>query len=98
MIRHILLWKYREGVNKEDALKILKDSVDTLKDIDGVRSVEINPNLEENAYDLVFYSEFKDRQSLINFKTHPLHVAHAKRCANLVTDRLGADVECEDKI
>ncbi len=94
MIRHILLWKYKEGVDKKEALHILKESVDTLKGVDGVLTVEINENLEENEYDLVFYSEFKDRESLANFKTHPLHVAHANRCMNLVMGRLGADVEC----
>lgn len=97
MIRHILLWKYTDEVKtnhrEEEALFQLKQSVDTLKEIDGLLQVEIDTNLESNAYDLVFYSAFKDMESLNAFKKHPLHLAHAKRCMSLVTGRLGADIE-----
>lgn len=97
MIRHILLWKYTEEVKnthtQEQALATLKQSVSTLYGISGLIYASIDPNLEENEYDLIFYSEFVDKKSLDAFKKHPLHIAHAKRCMPLVTGRLGADVE-----
>ncbi len=97
MIRHILLWKYTDEVKnnhqEKEALIQLKQSVETLKAIDGLLQVEMDTNLESNAYDLVFYSEFKDMDALNAFKKHPLHLAHAKRCMKLVTSRLGADIE-----
>ena len=84
MIRHILLWKYTDEVKnnhqEKEALIQLKQSVETLKAIDGLLQVEMDTNLESNAYDLVFYSEFKDMDALNAFKKHPLHLAHAKRC------------------
>ena len=52
--------------------------------------------MEENlslGYDLVFYSEFKNREALKNFQNHPLHEAHKKRCKNLVCKRLCAHIE-----
>ena len=62
MIRHILFWNYTDEVKekhqeKETLIK-LKESVETLKDIEGLLCVEMEENLS-SGYDLVFYSEFE---------------------------------------
>ena len=44
-------------------------------------------------YDLVFYAEFRDEESLKAFREHPLHVAHRERCKDIVTGRLCGDVK-----
>ncbi len=60
MIRHILLWKFTDEVKnnhqEKEVLAKLKQSVETLKEIDGLLNVEMDVNLEENEYDLVFYA------------------------------------------
>ena len=47
------------------------------------------------GYDLVFYAEFTDEESLKKFMNHPLHVAHRERCKEIVTDRLCGDIVSE---
>lgn len=97
MIRHILFWQlkeeFRTGPNREEALRRLRASVETLKPIPGLRCAEIGPNLAGGAYDLVFYAAFDDPASLEAFREHPLHVAHRTRCAAYVTGRLAGDLE-----
>lgn len=60
--------------------------------IDGLLRIEMEENFS-SGYDLVFYSEFIDRESLRNFQNHPLHVAHKERCKKIVQDRLCGDIE-----
>ena len=96
MIRHILFWNYTDEVKekhqeKETLIK-LKESVETLKDIEGLLCVEMEENLSL-GYDLVFYSEFKNREALKNFKNNNLKEDHKKRCKNLVCKRLCGDIE-----
>lgn len=99
MIRHILFWqlkeKFRTGSAQAQALQVLRDSVRTLEAIDGLRCAEIGPNLAGGEYDLVFYAEFDDMDSLEDFREHPLHVAHRTRCAPYVTGRLAGDLAAE---
>ena len=87
MIRHILFWNYTDEVKekhqeKETLIK-LKESVEILKDIEGLLC----------GYDLVFYSEFENQEALKDFQNHPLHEAHKKRCKDLVCKRLCGDIE-----
>ena len=70
----------------------LIESVETLKDIEGLLCVEMEENLS-SGYDLVFYSEFENQEALKDFQNHPLHEAHKKRCKDLVCKRLCGDIE-----
>lgn len=100
MIRHILFWNYTEEVKKnhkeKEALSKLKESVKTLETIDGLLCAEMEENFSE-GYDLVFYTEFKDKDALEKFQNHPLHIAHKKRCMDLVCDRVCGDIEVNKK-
>lgn len=98
MIRHILFWKYTDKVKQQqkeaETLEFLKKSVDTMNGkIDGLIRAEIGENIAGGTYDLVFYAEFRDRETLELFKDHPLHIAHRERCKELVIDRLCGDLE-----
>ncbi len=44
----------------------------------GALHAEINRNFA-GGYDLVFYAEFADEESLKKFMNHPLHVAHREK-------------------
>ena len=92
MIRHILFWNYTDNVKAQETLKFLQNSVDTMNGhIDGLINAAIGKNIA-GGYDLVFYAELKDVEALKSFQTHPLHMAHKQRCAELVTDRLCGDL------
>ena len=97
MIRHILFWNYTDKVKQEhkedEMLGLMRKSVDTMNgNIDGLIHAEIGENIA-GGYDLVFYAEFDNEQSLKVFMNHPLHVAHRERCKDIVTDRLCGDIE-----
>lgn len=99
MIRHILFWNYTDKVKKantqEESLEFLQDSVNTMNGkIDGLINAQIGENIA-GGYDLIFYAEFTDKESLDRFKNHPLHVAHRERCKDIVTDRLCGDIEVQ---
>ena len=91
-----------QGIRKPDVLarsverlemyQKLKESVQTLEEIEGLLCVEMEENLT-SGYDLVFYSEFENLEALKNFQNHSLHEAHKKRCRNLVCERLCGDIE-----
>lgn len=98
MIRHILFWKYTDNIKAEHkeelALHFLQDSVATMDGkVDGLLKIEIGPNMAGGNYDLVFYAEFRDEESLKAFREHPLHVAHRERCKDIVIGRLCGDVK-----
>lgn len=97
MIRHILFWKLTEKVKKsgreQEAIAFIADSVNTMAGkINGMLTAELGENKAGGDYDLIFYSEFRDEESLKAFKDHPLHVAHRERCKDYVTGRLAGDL------
>lgn len=94
MLEHIVLFDFTENIKKnneeEKYFKVLKDSVDTLKDIKGVKNIAIKKNLSDLS-DLVFYVFFDTEDDLLNFQTNPMHLAHKDRCRNIVCNRKTID-------
>ena len=90
MIRHILLFDFSEDIKTKKAesetLKKIKESVDTLKSIKELKYASINLNLS-NTSDLVFYTEFESEEDLKKYQTNEIHLAHAKRTKEYVTNR-----------
>lgn len=90
MLEHIVLFDYNENIKKDNEeekyFKVLNDSVETLKDIKGVKNIAIKKNLSELS-DLVFYVFFDTKDDLLNFQNDPKHLAHKNRCKNIVCNR-----------
>ena len=81
MIKHIVMWKFRdhaEGADKAANLARAKALLDGCADlVPGMGRLEVaiaQPGLE-CTYDLVLYSEFADRAALDAYQNHPQHVA-----------------------
>lgn len=102
MVRHVLFWNYsrkvKEAHSEKQALKEIQDSLETLKQIPGVRCVEMKENLSEQGPDLMFYSEMDSVQDVFQFQNHPLHEAHKQRTKDLVEGRIGADILSDEKV
>lgn len=101
MIRHILFWKLTDEIKRsgqeEEVTAMIAASVKTMAGhIEGMLTAELGKNELEGEYDLIFYSEFRDRESLEAFQNHPLHIAHRERCKNYVTGRLAGDLAIEN--
>ena len=92
MVRHIVLYTFKEGVNKEEAIKIIGDSLHPLVGrIPGLQHLEVR--LAFNGMDYALYSEFESRQALENYAVHPLHLEAKKNFHHFIATRVAADYE-----
>ena len=76
MIKHIVMWKLKEfadGANKAENM-ILKSKIKE------VQYLEVGTNLSdsENSYDIVLYSEFKNKEDLEIYQKHSEHLKAAE--------------------
>ena len=83
MVRHVILWKLKEGYTPEEQKKIKQEAKEALENlIDKVPtlmsiSVYIDPLPTSNC-DMMLDSLFEDVKGLAAYASHPEHVAVAK--------------------
>ena len=92
MIRHIVMWKFREGTQHEqarfmDALRALQGVIPELK------SSEVAVNIGQDNYDAVLVAEFESMEALETYKNDPRHQAASALCKDIRTDRVAVDYE-----
>jgi hypothetical protein len=92
MIKHIVMFKLKNKKNIEkvlDALKTLEGSIDVLQ------SAEIGTNFNESDrnYDIVLITEFKDRNTLKTYETHPKHLPVVETVRSLCSGSVVVDYE-----
>ena len=92
MIKHVVMWKFREGTERE-----MNEFLTGLRGLYGVipqiRSQEVGVNCLEGNYDAVLISTFDSLADLDTYKTDPRHVAVASICKDIRTDRVAVDFE-----
>ena len=92
MIKHVVMWKFREGTEKE-----MNEFVSGLRGLYGVipqiRSQEVGVNCLAGNYDAVLISTFDSLEDLETYKNDPRHVAVAALCKEIRTDRVAVDYE-----
>lgn len=80
MVKHIVMWNLKEfadGRSKEENLREMEARLLGLKStIEEIQFLEvgISFNESEDAFDIVLYSEFRDREGLELYQGHPEHV------------------------
>ena len=92
MIRHIVMWKFRPGTEKER-----EQFLTGLQNLQGVipqllRS-EVAVNVGEGNYDAVLVSEFESLETLDIYKNDPRHKAVSALCKSIREDRVAVDYE-----
>lgn len=92
MIRHIVMWKFREGTEAEQ-----EKFLSALRALDGVvpqiRRSEVAKNIGEGNYDAVLIAEFDSMDDLNTYKVDPRHVAASSICKAIRVDRVAVDYE-----
>ena len=92
MIRHIVMWKFREGPEKEQ-----EEFLSGLAALQGVipqlLKSEVARNVGEGNYDAVLVSEFESLETLQQYKVDPRHKAVSALCKSIRTDRVAVDYE-----
>ena len=92
MVKHIVMYTFKEGVNKEDAIKIIDGALSPLVGkIPGLQHLEVR--LAFNGMDYALYSEFEDQESLVNYTKHPAHLEAKTHFAHFLNTRYAADYE-----
>lgn len=97
MIRHIVMWKFKEtaeGASKEENLRQVKAQLEALPaTIAFIRRMEVRLNVNPNPknYDAVLISEFDSLEDLAAYTAHPAHQAISAFVAKCREGRASAD-------
>ena len=92
MIRHIVMWKFRPGTEKEQS-----QFLEGLKQLQGMipqlLKSEVAVNVGADNYDAVLVSEFESLEALEIYKNDPRHKAVSALCKSIREDRVAVDYE-----
>ena len=92
MVKHIVLYTFKENVNKEAAIKLIASVLEPLVGkIPGLLHLEIRRAF--NGMDYALYSEFESREALTNYASHPLHLEAKSHFHHFLATRVAADYE-----
>ncbi len=97
MIRHIVMWKFKEmaeGATKAENLRKVKGLLEALPDtIPFIRRMEVHLNENPNPknYDAVLVSEFDSLEDLSAYTAHPAHQEISSFVAKCREGRASAD-------
>ncbi len=92
MVKHIVVYKLKEGVDKTEAVRIARQSVEPLVGkIPGLLHMEIRQCF--NGMDYALYSEFESRELLESYAKHPLHLEAKTHFSHFIDTRVAADYE-----
>jgi len=94
MVKHIVMWKIKDGFNKDEIYEQIKEKVLSLKEfIPEIKHIEVGRNITAsiNAYDVVLYSEFDSKEDLDTYLVHPEHVKVADFIKTVISDRKVVD-------
>ena len=93
MVKHIVLYTLKEGVNKEEAVKIIREVLEPLVGkIPGLTHLEIRAAYQ-GGMDYALYSEFESKEALAAYAAHPLHQEAKTHFWDFLNQRFCADYE-----
>lgn len=95
MIKHIVLWKFQEGTEKEQET-FLEGLRGLMGIIPEIREQEVGRNCTLGNYDAALISVFDNLEALERYKNDPRHRAVAEICARIRIDRVAVDMELPD--
>lgn len=99
MIRHIVMWKFKnfaEGLSREENLLKVKTMLEALSEkIDFIREmqVQINVNPKDGMYDAVLLSTFDTLDDVARYRVHPEHKKISSYVALIRENRASVDYE-----
>lgn len=99
MIKHIVMWKFKEfaqGRTKKENLELVKSMLLELPNkIDFIRSMEVefNINDKQGMYDAILISTFDSLEDVKKYRVHPDHVAISDYVALVREKRASVDYE-----
>lgn len=93
MVKHIVMYTLKEGVEKSAAIEKIASLLEPLVgQIEGLLWMEVCETFQ-GGMDYVLYSEFESREALMAYAEHPLHVAAKDQFFHLIDTRVAGDYE-----
>ena len=93
MVKHIVIYNLKEGVDKDAAVELIRSVLEPLVGkIPGLTHLEVRRTF--NGMDYALYSEFESRQALEDYAEHPLHLEAKQHFFHLLDCRYAADFNC----
>ena len=92
MVKHIVLYTFKEGVDKDASTKLIGSLLEPLVgQIPGLLHMEIRRCFQ--GMDYALYSEFESVQAMKDYAVHPLHLAAKEQFFHLLDKRVAGDYE-----
>ncbi len=92
MVKHIVLYTLKDGVDKQEAVKLIASVLEPLVGkIPGLLHLEIRQAFQ--GMDYALYSEFESREALAAYAVHPLHLEAKGYFSDLLNTRVAADYQ-----
>ena len=93
MVKHIVIYTLKEGVNKPEAVELIRSVLEPLVGkIPGLTHMEVRAAYQ-GGMDYALYSEFESRQALAEYAEHPAHLEAKSHFWHLLDSRVCADYE-----
>ena len=92
MIKHIVMWKFREGTEtqQEEFFAGLRSLLGVIPEL---KSCEVHRAIGQDNYSAVLVSEFDSMEALETYKNDPRHKAVSALCKSIRVDRTAVDYE-----
>ena len=92
MVKHIVLYTLREGVDKAEAVNLIASKLEPLVgQIPGLLHMEIRQGF--HGMDYALYSEFEKAEDIPAYRAHPLHQKAKEHFHHLLETRVVIDYE-----
>ena len=93
MVKHIVVYTLKEGVDKSAAIEVVRSQLEPLVGvIPGLLHMQIRA-CYQGGMDYALYSEFESREALANYAQHPAHLAAKEHFWHFLNTRVAADYE-----
>ena len=90
MVKHIVLYKFKDGVDHQEAIRVIGEVLEPLVGkIPGLLHLEVRLAFE--GMDYALYSEFESKEALENYAVHPLHQEAKTHFFHMLDSRVAAD-------
>ena len=92
MVKHIVLFKVKEGEDVANVVKIAADALLPLVGkIEGLNYAEIKQTFA--GMDIALYCELENKEAMAFYADHPLHTEAKNKFFHLLDGRVAADYE-----
>lgn len=94
MIKHVVMWKLREGLDKPATVSQMKARLEGLVgQVEGLHTLEVGLSFTGGFYDACLVSLHSDREALAVYATHPAHLEIKKFVHSVIEARESCDFE-----